>query len=82
MLRLLWPLLYMGMLYFLSSIPGTPIPENGSGFLTLAWLPATAQNFLHFPAYGLLAWLWFAKVDSPAPVSFTPDFMRTGALIS
>ncbi|MFA9460980.1 VanZ family protein [Thiohalorhabdus sp. Cl-TMA] len=54
----LWPLLCMLGLYQLSSIPGTPRPDPAGLAWSLSWLSSGLQNFLHIPAYGLLAWLW------------------------
>ncbi len=52
------PLAYMGVIYGLSSIPGT-VELNGLTGLVF-WVPPQIQNFLHIPLYaGLtLLWLW------------------------
>jgi glycopeptide antibiotics resistance protein len=55
------PLLLMGVIFILSSIPGKI--DNGTlRFVTE--LDPQLQNLLHIPMYGLLQWLWlraFAK---------------------
>ncbi len=48
-------LIYMWVLYWLSSLPGTGTSEN-----LLSTVPSFFQNMLHLPAYGLLVLLWIA----------------------
>lgn len=53
----IWPLLYTAGIFWLSSIP-----DQGAANDTLnplAWISPDVQNFLHLPAYGGLAFLWF-----------------------
>ncbi|MFP4560555.1 MAG: VanZ family protein [Thiohalorhabdus sp.] len=64
MRAVLWPSLYMALLFVLSSIPGTAAPEDGAVLKAFTWVPPTLQNFLHLPAYGLLAWLWLRPLTA------------------
>ena len=54
-----WPILlpaaYMGMIFFLSSVPG--VETSGAGPLedALLWLTPGIQNLLHVPLFALLA---------------------------
>lgn len=52
------PLLIMGALYGLSSLPGTQSPEDPAVFAVFYWVPPSLQNVLHVPAYATLAWAW------------------------
>jgi hypothetical protein len=52
------PLLLMAVLYWFSSLPGTPLPDDIALYRLLNWLPPTVQNILHVPAYGALALAW------------------------
>ncbi len=45
-------------LYWLSSIPGEPSPEDPAVYIVVTWVPPALQNLLHIPVYGVLAWLW------------------------
>src|SRR5687767_2193357 len=49
-------LLLMALLYWLSSVPGTPLPEHPGLF---EWVPPSVQNALHVPAYAVLSWAWW-----------------------
>lgn len=51
------PIAYMGLLYYLSSIPGNQGDEDMTQHL-LQWVSPNVQNLLHIPLYALLAWLW------------------------
>ena len=53
------PLLIMGALYVLSSLPGTPLPDDPALYAVFYWVPPSLQNTLHIPAYAALAWAWF-----------------------
>jgi len=53
------PLLIMGMLYWLSSQPGTPLPDDPALYAVFYWVPPSVQNALHVPAYATLAGAWF-----------------------
>ena len=67
--RLLWPLLYMGLLFGLSAIPGKTPDQDPEGMArSLAWVPPSLQNLLHLPAFGLLAWLWFHVLAPHLPL--------------
>jgi VanZ family protein len=48
----------MALLLVLSSIPGTPRPDEPSSYALFRWVPPRVQNLLHLPEYALLAWLW------------------------
>jgi hypothetical protein len=52
------PLLIMGVFYWLSSLPGTPLPDDPALYAVFYWVPPSVQNALHVPAYAGLAWAW------------------------
>jgi hypothetical protein len=52
------PLLIMGVFYWLSSLPGTPLPGDPALYAVFYWVPPSVQNALHVPAYAALAWAW------------------------
>ncbi len=52
------PLAYMAGIFWLSSIPGEPSPQDPGTFVLVAWVPPALQNMLHVPLFGALAWLW------------------------
>ena len=52
------PLLIMAMLYWLSSLPGTPLPDDPEIYALFYWVPPSVQNALHVPAYAALGWAW------------------------
>jgi hypothetical protein len=52
------PLLIMGVLYWLSSLPGTPLPEDPAVYAVFYWVSPSVQNALHVPAYAALAGAW------------------------
>jgi hypothetical protein len=56
--HIFWPLAWTGMLLWLSSIPGMPLPGDPAAYGLFQWMPPSLQNLLHPPAYGGLAWLW------------------------
>lgn len=58
-LRTTLPLLVMGLLYWLSSLPGSLLPGNNAQFALFHWVPPSVQNTLHVPAYATLAGAWF-----------------------
>lgn len=53
----LCPVGWMGVLFVLSSIPGTRLLPDGTVGALFAWLPPAAQNLMHLPAFGVLAFL-------------------------
>ncbi|MGC2518223.1 MAG: VanZ family protein [Burkholderiales bacterium] len=53
------PLLIMGVLYWLSSLSGTPLPDHPAVYALFYWMPPSVQNALHVPAYATLGWAWF-----------------------
>lgn len=53
---IVWPLLYMAGIFWLSSISGQGRANNGLS--PLVWISPNFQNLLHLPLYGGLAWLW------------------------
>ena len=58
------PLLLMGAIFILSSIPGKLADDHALKFVTE--LDPQLQNLLHIPVFGLLQWLWlraFAKTE-------------------
>jgi hypothetical protein len=52
------PLLIMGVLYWLSSLPGTLLPDDPRLYALFYWISPSVQNTLHVPAYLVLAWAW------------------------
>jgi hypothetical protein len=52
------PLLMMAVLYWLSSVPGVPVPDAPEAYALVSWVPPTVQNVLHIPVYAALAWAW------------------------
>ena len=52
------PLLIMGILFWLSSIPGTRLPNSPALYGLFYWMPPAVQNILHVPAFAALAWAW------------------------
>lgn len=61
--RLLLPLVYMAAIFALSSIPDTAAPETGLE-RALQWVSPGAQNLLHIPLFGGLAWCWHWGLQS------------------
>jgi VanZ family protein len=60
-LHVAMPLLYMGALYWLSSLPGKPLPDDTAFYGLFYWAPPSVQNALHVPAYAFLSWAtWWA----------------------
>jgi len=59
-LHVVVPLFFVASLYWLSSQPGTPLPDDPAINRLLHWVPASVQNALHVPAYAALtlAWRW------------------------
>ena len=62
------PLLIMGAFYWLSSLPGTPMPDDPALYGLFYWVPPSAQNALHVPAYAALAWSWCWALGAWLPV--------------
>ncbi len=52
------PLLIMAVLYWLSSIPGKPLPGDPELYSLFYWMSPSLQNTLHIPAYAALGWAW------------------------
>ncbi|MDH3314181.1 MAG: VanZ family protein [Gammaproteobacteria bacterium] len=52
------PLLFMAVLYWLSSLPGRPLLDDPALYAVFYWVPPSVQNALHIPAYAALAWAW------------------------
>jgi hypothetical protein len=65
------PLLLMAALYWSSSLPGTPLPDDPALYGLLNWLPPTVQNVLHVPAYAALtlAWRWALRAWLRTPAT-------------
>jgi hypothetical protein len=57
-LHLALPLLIMGALHWLSSLPGTPLPDDPALYAAFHWIPPPVQKALHVLAYAALALLW------------------------
>lgn len=55
---LIYPLIWMVVVFVLSSVPGGP-PVRGDWLRELiAWIPPAYRDLLHLPAYAMLAFLW------------------------
>lgn len=52
------PVLMMAVLYWLSSLPGTPLPDDPELYALFYWISPSLQNALHVPAYAVLAGAW------------------------
>jgi VanZ family protein len=65
------PLLLMAVLYWLSSLPGNPLPEDAAHNSLFQWMTPAVQNALHVPAYAALtlAWRWALGAWMRSPVS-------------
>ena len=48
----------MAVLYWLSSLPGTPLPDDPAIYALFYWISPSVQNAMHVPAYAALAWAW------------------------
>jgi len=68
------PLLMMGAFYWLSSLPGTPMPDDPALYGLFYWVPPSAQNALHVPAYAALAWSWCWALGAWLPVPVARAF--------
>ena len=56
--QIMLPLALMAALYWLSSLPGMPLPDDSVLFSIFYWMSPSMQNILHIPAYAILAWSW------------------------
>jgi VanZ family protein len=55
----IYPVGFMALIYYLSSIPGEPIAAEEDVLTTvLVWMPPSLQNLLHVPVFALLSVLW------------------------
>jgi VanZ family protein len=64
----------MGVFYWLSSIPGTPLADDPALYGIFQRVPPSVQSVLHLPAYAILAsaWCWALAAWLPsAPVART-----------
>ena len=52
------PLAYMLGIFWVSSIPGQPTPDDPILNVVFSVIPPKLQNLLHVPLFGGLAWLW------------------------
>jgi hypothetical protein len=52
------PLLIMAAFYWLSSLPGTRLPDGSELYALFYWISPSLQNALHVPAYAFLAVAW------------------------
>jgi len=60
-LHVAWPLLFMAVLYWLSSLPVTPLNDDAALHGLLYRMPSSVQNALHVPTYAVLSWsTWWA----------------------
>ena len=58
------PMLCMGLILMVSSIPADHGEEVQRNFLRFLLLPSLLQNLAHIPAYALLAFLWRWSLDA------------------
>jgi hypothetical protein len=60
------PLILVAALFWASSLPGIPSPDDPALYGVFLWLPPTLQNALHVPAYAslTLAWRWALRAWS------------------
>ena len=58
-MRVARPFPIMGLFYWLSSLPGTQLPDDPARYTVFYWMPPSVQNTLHVPAYAALAWAWY-----------------------
>jgi hypothetical protein len=63
-MRVALPLLIMAVLYWLSSLPGKPLPGDTAAYALFYWISPTVQNTLHIPAYAALSWAWGWTLDA------------------
>lgn len=56
--RILYPVIYMGILYVLSSVPGAHESPDDAAAAVFRWVPPAIQNLLHVPLYAGLGFLW------------------------
>jgi hypothetical protein len=52
------PFLIMAAFYWLSSLPGTQLPDDPKLYALFYWISPALQNTLHVPAYAVLAGAW------------------------
>lgn len=57
-LSILFPILIMAGLLFMSSIPGRLTPDDPEIYRIVEWVPPSIQNLMHIPAYALLGFAW------------------------
>ena len=77
----LLPVAYMGLVLALSSIPGTPQPDEPESYALFRWVPPRLQNLLHLPEYALLAWLWCRALGASDGLS-GPARLAVAAVVS
>lgn len=65
------PLLIMAMLFWLSSVPGIPLPDDPAHYALFYWISPTLQNGLHVPVYAGLTWAWHWALGAWLRVSST-----------
>jgi len=58
------PVFIMAVLYWLSSLPGAPLPDDPALYSLFYWMPPSVQNVLHIPAYAALSWAWSWALDA------------------
>jgi VanZ family protein len=68
-LKITLPLLYMGLIFGLSSVPCAANNKMGG----VVYISETMQNFLHIPLYGGLAALWLWYFTSVTPKGESPS---------
>jgi hypothetical protein len=69
-IHLALPFLIMAVLFWLSSLPGTPSVDEPATYAIFRWISPSWQNALHVPAYASLgfAWWWALRAWPLKPI--------------
>lgn len=73
-IQVVLPLAMMAVLWWSSSIPGTPSPADSAVYVLFHWVSPSVQNALHVPAYAVLAGSWKWALDAWLRASGTRAF--------
>lgn len=66
------PVLIMMVLFWLSSLPGTPSIDEPAAYVIFYWVSPSLQNALHVPAYAALGWAWWWALRGWLPKPTSP----------
>lgn len=72
------PLMLMALIYGISSVPGTPLPDNRALYSLFSRMSPTVQNILHVPAFAALALAWHWTPPCLAALVRRADVPHTG----